>query len=72
MKKVKLHNSFHRTEVTILIDDDLAELSESAIYQELQRPVFSFLHPDKNAVSKLRRVEKALCGMTDCCCGTVR
>ena len=71
MKKLILRNSFHRTECTILADEGD---SPYAAYQTISAIAYSSLNIDerRRARRKLARINKALCGMTDCKCGIIR
>lgn len=66
MKTITLKNDFHGTETNIRFD---ARDADEAWYQ-----IQSAAQDPRNTTSRrrLRRIEKALCGMTDCKCGTVR
>lgn len=66
MKKLILANSFHNTKITILSD----ESSPYAAWQCLG--YLAYCQNDKNAKRKLKKIEKALCGMNDCKCGILR
>jgi len=76
MKKYTLTNSFHRTEATVLIDADLINEPQSYIWNtlslladhEICNPPFQ----KGAATAKRNRIWNKLCGMKDCCCGTVR
>ena len=63
MKIETLKNSFHNTSIRIL--------GGFATWDHLQMLIFTgrATNADK---ARLRRIEKALCGYADCCCGTVR
>lgn len=68
MKRMTLRNSFHNTSCVILTSQE----TERDAWLEIQYDA-KFAHfPTKAAKKKYRRVYKALCGMTDCKCGTVR
>lgn len=64
-KKITLRNDFHNTEVTILTSAD----SPREAWEEIQLGICAH---DPGSIRKARRIEKALCGMSDCRCGTVR
>lgn len=67
MKKIKLTNTFHRTECYILSD---IEEPGNAWY-ELR--IEAWASPDnKAAKAKMRRVWNRLCGIEGCACGVVR
>ena len=68
MKTTTLTNSFHGT--TVKISDTWGDTPGEA-WEALQHSAFQELHYGK-ARRTLRRVEKALCGMADCACGTFR
>lgn len=66
MKKIKLINVFHNTEVIILSDCD----NNLDAWTELQWNAYG--RQDPKAIRKMKRVEKELCGCDDCKCGTFR
>jgi hypothetical protein len=68
MKTITLTNNFHNTSVRVRTNAD----NQAEAWFELQAAVHGQAHPTAAAKARLRRVEKALCGMKDCRCGTVR
>ena len=76
MQRYTLENSFHHTTAIVLVDpDQIGETQseiwhaiENAAYNEQSRPPFI----RDTATAKRNRVWRKLCGMSDCCCGTVR
>lgn len=68
MKTITLTNSFHNTSARVRTDAD----NQADAWFEIQAAVYGKSHPTAAAKAKLRRVEKALCGMSDCRCGVVR
>lgn len=66
MKTLKLANSFHNTSTTIRVTDPSQDQHKA--WTELQVQAWD----DAKAAAKVRRIKRALCGMSDCCCGTVR
>ena len=68
MKTITLENSFHNTEVRVRGPWD----DQWEAWEDIQRAVYGQVFPSRAAKRRLRRVEKALCGMDDCACGTVR
>jgi hypothetical protein len=70
-----LHNSFHRTEATILLPElpeserDAWRDIEAAAWKETNTGTDRAAGP---ATAKMKRIARALCGMKDCCCGIVR
>jgi hypothetical protein len=67
MKKMTLKNSFHNTEVTMLVPNGI-ETQREALDRLEQRAA----NGDPSFVRTLRRVQRALCGVEGCQCGTVR
>lgn len=65
---VTLKNKFHNTEVVVRS----ATADPAQTWINIQMAVYAVNHPTNAAKARLRRVEKALCGLSDCCCGTVR
>lgn len=64
-----LYNGVHGTRVQIRLDDDhYRNMTDSEVWDSLLRSASLGSSP---AQRKVRRIEKALCGMTDCCCETV-
>jgi hypothetical protein len=68
MNTITLTNSFHGTRVNVRTNAD----NQQDAWFEIQAAVYGQAHPTAAAKARLRRVEKALCGMKDCRCGTVR
>lgn len=69
MKTITLKNSFHNTEVRVRGPWN----NQWEAWQDIQGAVYGSIGlPSKSAQRRLRRVEKALCGMKSCACGTVR
>jgi hypothetical protein len=66
MKKMTLTNSFHGTEVTILVRDETESPAEAIQILEWRAA------RDPAAARALRRVWRDLCGIPGCQCGTVR
>jgi hypothetical protein len=66
MKKMTMKNSFHDTEVTILVPNGI---DHADAYSWLERRADRW---DEAAARTLRRVRRTLCGITGCSCGTVR
>lgn len=66
MMKLILRNSFHNTKITILAEDGV---SPYAAYQDIACLAYS---GDKSAKRKLQKINRSLCGMTDCKCGIIR
>lgn len=69
-----LTNSFHRTEINIRVSEmpeyqswAWHEINEAA-YRELYYPPFK----RGPACAKRDRIWRKLCGISGCCCGTVR
>lgn len=71
MKKLILRNSFHGTQCVILADEGD---SPYAAYQTIAVTAYSSMDTDeqRRARRKLARINKALCGMSDCKCGIIR
>lgn len=72
MKTVTLKNSFHNTEITIRVPEGWIDFEGGLpLWDEIQLAshVSTSGSPDKRRENKIRR---ALCGMADCSCGTVR
>ncbi len=67
MKKITLTNSFHKTEITVLSSHNTA--TETWFQIQCARHDARATKAEK---AKYRKVFKALCGQTDCCCGIVR
>lgn len=68
MKIITLTNSFHGTRVNVRTNAD----NPQEAWYEIQSAVYSQAYPTAAAKARLRRVEKALCGIKGCRCGTVR
>lgn len=68
MTTITLRNDFHNTEVKVRGPWENAQDAWFAI----QAAVHGETDPTEAAKRRLRRVRKALCGMKDCGCGTVR
>ena len=68
MKIITLTNSFHGTHVNVRSSAS----TPAEAWFEIQADVHGVTRPTKAARARLRRVELALCGMSDCMCGTVR
>lgn len=72
MKKITLKNSFHGTQITILAEnhespgDFIERLEITAYRRDIPRKV------SQSAQKRLSKITKALCGMSDCSCGTIR
>ncbi len=62
MKKITLKNSFHGTEIVIYSKSETAHDA----WIEVQ------IDQSANARKTERKIRKALCGFSDCTCGTVR
>ena len=71
MKKLILQNTFHNTKCAILADDGI---SPYAAYQDLMAQAYACMDQDtqRKARRKLARINRTLCGMTDCKCGIIR
>lgn len=65
---VTLKNTFHGTEVVVRS----ATADPEQTWVNIQSAVYAANQPTNAAKAKLRRIEKILCGMSDCRCGTVR
>jgi len=54
--KIEYRNSFHNTTARVVVaDDDVSDQGVCGLMALLSKP-------------QIRRVKKALCGMSDCCC----
>jgi hypothetical protein len=69
--KLTLTNSFHNTTVTIHSDEPWEMLLYRADYALMKRPSQRSAE-DERVIRQVRRVEKTLCGIEGCKCGTVR
>lgn len=70
MKTITLTNSFHNTSVRV---SDLWEVEgEGQAAAWLQIQYHAQWRRDPAAIRVMKRIEKTLCGMSDCRCGTVR
>jgi len=68
MNTIELKNSFHGTSVRVRTEaEDAGEA-----WLEIQAAVYATGRPTAAAKRGLRRVERTLCGMSDCQCGTFR
>ena len=67
MRRMTLNNDYHRTSVVVLVPDHVGTQAEA--YEDIERAA-AMQRP--GGESKLRRVRKALCGISGCQCGTVR
>ena len=72
MKTITLKNSFHGTEARISSSwgDTPAEVWDTLQTDAYGRNPYS--EESRRAQRTIRRIERALCGMDDCRCGTVR
>jgi hypothetical protein len=66
-----LENTFHNTSIRIKSPLDWEQIVKAAYYAESTRP-HNRNRSQINALALHRRIRRALCGMTDCHCGTVR
>ena len=71
MKTIELKNSFHNTSVRVRVPDSVAEAGQGEAWLYFQEPV-STGRATGAEKARLRRVRRALCGMSDCSCGVVR
>jgi hypothetical protein len=66
-----LSNSFHQTSIRIKSQLDWDEIVNAA-YRAKSTPAHNRNRSQLNALALHKRIKRALCGMTDCTCGTVR
>jgi len=66
-----LTNSFHKTTVRIRVQDSWGNLTQDEIYSRLVNYA-KVEGPHGRLSRKVRRIQRTLCGMEDCHCGTVR
>jgi hypothetical protein len=66
-----LHNTFHGTSIRIKSPLDWEQIADAAYRAESARP-HNRNRSQLNALALYRRIKRALCGMADCHCGTVR
>jgi len=76
MKTIKLHrftlsNSFHNTETRVLSRWRDGETSQHQVWGEMEDEANREYYSGP-ARARLNRARRALCGMSDCTCGTVR
>lgn len=69
MKKITLKNDYHNTSVTVLVLGPHAS-SPAEAWEWIQYR--AMVNPQPADLRRYRRVNKALCGMVGCHCGTVR
>jgi hypothetical protein len=67
MNTITLTNSFHGTRVKVRTDAD----NQQDAWFEIQAAVHGQSNPTAAARAKLRRIEKALCGIKGCKCGVL-
>ena len=65
MKKIKLVNDFHNTNMIISLPEWMSEYDPVFIYEEIK--VMS-LSGNVKYKKLLKKIKKELCGMKDCCC----
>lgn len=66
-----LHNTFHGTSIRIHSQLTWEQIVNAAYYAE-STPPHRRNHQQRNALALHRRIKNALCGASDCTCGTVR
>jgi hypothetical protein len=74
--KTTLKNSFHNTEITITVPDDIRERQLSAWdyvqLQDHQAAQDRKTYANSSSHRLLLKIKKTLCGTSDCSCGIVR
>jgi hypothetical protein len=66
-----LRNTFHNTQIRIKSQLDWDEIVNAA-YRAKSTPAHNRNRSQLNALALHKRIKRALCGMADCDCGTVR
>jgi hypothetical protein len=68
MKTIKLQNSFHGTSIRVRVPQAWADDPNDGPWMNIQQAA----QTSEKWARTLRRIERTLCGMQDCTCGTVR
>ncbi len=66
-----LRNTLHNTSIRIKSPLDWDQIVDAAYRAESTRP-HNRNRSQLNALALHKRIKRALCGMTGCCCGIVR
>lgn len=71
---VELTNTFHNTSVNVCVPESWANREDVSVYALLQDSASREIANFENgpARKRLSRVDNALCGISDCCCGKYR
>lgn len=67
-KKITILNTFHHTEMDILIPDNLALRDHLAHLEIARDDPYNYPRSSKRAKNKLKRIKNTLCGNNDCKC----